>query len=261
MPDSGPMTSRIRLQSLAMPALLAGLALAACSNDNPPPGSTGLPASTDYVGIWAADNGVAGPLTITFASAVKAPPAPHGNITASSAAPVGATAVVGLPGTTANLTGSLADNGALSLTGAGLTIAGTLANGVITGTITDGTANGSVTAASNTDGTPARSYCGQFSGTGVNGDEFGTFSLVVSGAELHGVAVGDGSTASDFEGTATPGASGGTFKVNQTIDQGSLIINDGVYNETETHGTYKTTSGGTDISTGNFSGLKGCPAT
>jgi hypothetical protein len=261
MPVSGPNTSRNRLLSLALPALVTGLALAACSGDSTNGGgTTGLPASTSYSGLWASNSGSTGPLSITFATAVKAPSGAHNDIAGASAAPNNATGTVGVNGTDVAISGSL-DGTALHMTGAGgLDLAGTLSNGVINGSWTDGAGEaGNFAAASSTEATPARAYCGDFSGTGVDGDEFGTFSMVIAGAEVHGVAVGDGGTASDFKGTATPGASGGTFKVNQTIGDGTIIINDGVYNETETHGTYTTKSGSVTISQGSFTGLKDCP--
>jgi hypothetical protein len=265
MSESGPMTSRIRLQVLAIPALLAGLAISACSdNSSSGGGTTGLPASTSYVGLYASNTGTTGPLTITFTTAVKAPPVSHNDIVGASAAPNNATGTVGVNGTDVPISGSL-DGSALHMTGAGgLDLAGTLSNGVIKGTWTDtGGDAGNFTAASNTDGTPAAAYCGGFNGVMAadQSPETGTFSAVIACTEVHGVIVGSGGTAEDFEGTAVPGttAGTGTFKIKQTVGQGTLTVNDGTYDNSTTQGHYTTSAGTTTVSNGTFSGNKGCP--
>ena len=265
MPESGPITSRIRLQALALPALVAGLALAACSGDsNNGGGTTGLPASTTYVGLYASTSGVTGPLSITFATAVKAPQVPHNDIAGASAAPNAATGTVGVNGTDVAITGSL-DGTTLHMTGAGgLDLNGTLSNGVIKGTWTDtGGDDGNFTAASSSEASPAVAYCGRFDGVVASDQstETGTFSALVAGTEVHGVVVGDGGTAEDFSGTAVPGTTPGTgtFKIKQTVGQGTLTVNDGQYDASTASGSYTTSVGTTTVSTGTFSGDAGCP--
>ena len=265
MPESGPITSRIRLQALALPALVAGLVLAACSGDsNNGGGTTGLPASTTYVGLYASTSGVTGPLSITFATAVKAPQVPHNDIAGASAAPNAATGTVGVNGTDVPITGSL-DGTTLHMTGAGgLDLNGTLSNGVIKGTWTDtGGDDGNFTAASSSEASPAVAYCGRFDGVVASDQstETGTFSALVAGTEVHGVVVGDGGTAEDFSGTAVPGTTPGTgtFKIKQTVGQGTLTVNDGQYDASTASGSYTTSVGTTTVSTGTFSGDAGCP--
>lgn len=265
MSEPGPITSRIRLQVLALPALLAGLALAACSGDsNSGGGTTGLPASTTYVGLYASTSGITGPLSITFATAVKAPQVPHNDIAGASSAPNNATGTVGVNGTDVAISGAL-DGTALHMTGAGgLDLVGTLANGVIKGTWTDGGGDdGNFTAASSTEASPSVAYCGQFSGTVASDQstESGTFSALIAGTEVHGVVVGDGGTAEDFSGTAVPGSTAGTgtFKIKQTVGEGTLTVNDGHYDSETASGTYTTSVGTTTVSSGTFSGNAGCP--
>jgi hypothetical protein len=264
MPVSSPITSRIRPQILALPALMAGLALAGCSDSSSGGGTTGLPASTTYVGLYASTSGLTGPLTITFATAVKAPPVVHNDIAGANSAPNNATGTVGVNGTDVAITGAL-DGTALHMTGAnGLDLVGTLASGVIKGTWSDaGGDDGNFTAASSSDASPAANYCGSFSGVMVadQSTEAGTFSAVIAGTEVHGVIVGSGGTAEDFEGTAVPGATAGTgtFKIKQTVGQGTLTVNDGTYDNSTTQGHYTTSAGTTTVSNGTFSGNKGCP--
>jgi hypothetical protein len=263
MPESGPITSRIHPKALVVPALLAGLALAACSGDSSNGGgTTGLPASTSYVGIYASTTGATGPISITFTTAVKAPPVVHNDIAGASAAPNNATGTVGVNGTDVAITGSL-DGSALHMTGAGgLDLAGTLANGVITGNwSTTGGESGNFAAASNSEGTPAYNYCGYYSGT-VAADqstESGTFNTVIAGAVVQGVAVSDNGDVVEFKGTATPTSSGGTFKINQSNSNGTLTVNDGTYGADGISGHYATSSGGVAVSSGTFSGSLGCP--
>jgi len=263
MPESGPITSRIRPQLLALPALLAGLALAGCSDSSSNGGgTTGLPASTSYVGIYASTAGSTGPLSITFATAVKAPPVVHNDIAGASAAPNNATGTVTVGVTDVAISGAL-DGDALHMTGAGgLDLVGTLANGVITGTWTDaGGDDGNFAAASNSETAPASNYCGGYEGT-VAADqstELGTFNLVTAGALLQGVAVSESGDIVDFKGTATSTSTGGTFKVSQSNANGTLTINDGAFNADSIWGHYATSSGGTPVSSGTFRGFLGCP--
>jgi len=270
MPKSGPITPRIRPETLALPALVAGLALAACSGDNNNGGgTTGLPASTNYAGIWASTGGgfgSSGALTITFATAVKAPPAQHSDIAGASAAPISATGEVEVNGSPVAIDGSL-DGSTLHMTGPNnLTLDGTLSNGVITGTFT-GPDDGSFVAASNSEGTPAYTFCGYYSGTVVadQSTEEGTFSLIIVGSIVEGVAYDGGGSSEGigFSGTATAGqtAGSGTFKIKQSNTSGTLTINDGTYSAAGgVEGSYTTSTGTTTVSNGTFySGPTGCP--
>lgn len=257
---------RLRTQVLGLSALLAGLAVTGCGGDDNGGGNTGgtgLPASTTYVGLYATNSGVTGALDITFGSAVAAPPVQRSNPGgpfAAGAAPIEANGTVEVNGSPVAITGTLTDKD-LAMTGAGdLTITGTLADGVITGTFAAGSESGSITAASSSDGTPARNYCGTFEGTvaGSGDPDLGTFSAVVAGAVINGVAVGDGGTVENFKGTATPSASGGTFTIHQTVGEGTLDVTDGVYNGESTSGTYATKVSGTTVASGSFLGTIGC---
>jgi hypothetical protein len=268
MTKSGPITSRIRLQTLALPALVAGLALAACSGDsNDAGGTTGLPASTSYTGVWAASGGT-GPISITFATAVQAPQVPHNDIAGASSAPTNATGTLVFGSTTFDLTGSL-NGSTLTMSGTvgsvTVTLDGTLSNGIITGTVNDGTNTGNFTAASNTEGQPATSYCGYFSGGAVADPttitESGYFSVVIVGTFVEGVAFDDGGEdpGIPFSGVAVPGASGGTFKINVSNGAGTLKVDNGTYDAAGIAGAYATSVGGTPNTVGTFDGVAGCP--
>jgi hypothetical protein len=257
---------RSRFQELGLSALLAGLAVAGCggdSNGGGNTGGTGLPASTTYVGLYATNSGVTGALNITFASAVAAPPVNRSNPGgpfAAGTAPIEANGTVEVGGSSVPITGTLT-NDELAMTGAGdLAIAGTLADGVITGTFTAGSESGSITAAASSEGTPSRNYCGSFEGTvaGSGDPDVGTFSAVIAGTVIHGIAVGDGGSADNFKGTATPSGNGGTFTIHQTVGEGTLDVTDGVYNGESTSGHYATKLNGATVASGSFSGPIGC---
>jgi hypothetical protein len=255
---------------LALPfAILVVLgATTACGGDDTGGnnnGGGGLAASTNYVGLYATSSGATGALNIQFASAVATPSLDRGSPggpTAEGRAPIEATGTVTVGGTSIPITGSL-DQGALSMTGAGgLAIAGTLADGVITGTFSVGDESGSITLASSATGTPARAYCGTFEGT-VSGSEevdAGTFSAVIAGTVVSGIAVGDGGTVNSFKGVAVPSANGGSFTIHQTVAEGKLDVTDGIYTAESTSGHYATSVGGTPAASGAFSGQANCPA-
>jgi hypothetical protein len=252
--------SRVTRHLAATSMFLLAAAVGACSDsNNNDGGSTTLPASTTYVGLMASTDGETGPLNITFASAVATPPAPQMAGTGPSyagGAPVAATATMQLGASgVVNLAGTL-DAGALSLSGSGWTHTGTLSSGKITGTFTGpGGKAGSMSAASNTTANPARAYCGTFTGTDFTTDpasaDAGTFSAVVAGSNVTGTAVGDGGTAEDFTGVASP--SKNTFTVTKTTLDGTLSAS-GSYGSTETHGTYTTKAGSFTASSGTFTG-------
>jgi len=238
---------------------LLAAAVGACSdNNNDNGGSTGLPASTTYVGLLASISGETGPLAITFASAVNAPPAPQTAGTGPSlagSAPVAATADMQLGGSgVIHLTGTL-DSGVLHMTGSGWTLDGTLDAGKITGTFTGpGGEAGSMSALASSSGDPAVAYCGTFSGldhTDGDSPDLGTFSVVLVSNVLIGTAVGDGGSATDFTGTA--GAS--TFSFTHTESIGKLVVN-GNYNADSTWGGYYTAPTGSSVhaSDGTFKG-------
>jgi len=260
------MTDRIsavppRIQRLAVASTLAFvLMLGACSDSNSNNnggGGGGGNASTDYPGLVASSDGQTGPLSITFASAVSAPPIstePGTGPSLAGGASASATGTVSLGGgAVVPISGSVT-NGALSMSGGGWTLTGTLLDGKITGTFTaPGGVTGSLAAISSTSGAPALAFCGTFSGTDVTTNppsaDLGTFSAVVAGTIVLGTAVGDGGTVVDFSGTATTTA----FTVSKTTTQGTLSAA-GTYNATSTSGTYNVKVGGATVTSGTFTG-------
>lgn len=265
MPLTGKQLQRI---TTTLAALVALAGAAACGGDDngggDNGGGTGLPASTTYAGLYATSTGSTGPVNLTFASAVSAPPvhpASASSLLGASSAPIAVTGTVQVGSTTIPINGTL-DGTTLSMTGdGGLAIDGTLDHGVITGTFTIGEETGTITAASSSEGTPAHAYCGNFEGTivGEEDPDFGTFSAVIAGTVVSGVVVGDGGTTNTFKGTATPSGDHGTFTIHQTVGEGTLIVDDGVYDSEGTSGTYTTKVGSTTAGSGDFSGLIDCP--
>lgn len=245
-----------RRLTLAAILLLSG-ALGACSNDNNDNGG-GLPSSTAYVGLVASTDGQTGPLDITFASAVAAPPIgqePGTGPSLSSGAPVAATGTVGYGSSAPVAISGTINGGTLDMTSEdGWVLHGSLLDGHITGTFTapDGS-TGSLSAVSSTAGSPALAFCGYFEGTDLTNDppsvESGTFSAVVAGTVVLGSAVGDGGTVFDFAGTATAT----TFTINQTTPEGRLAAT-GTYDGNGTEGTYDTYAGTLHAGTGGFVG-------
>lgn len=252
---------------LATTTLVLALALGACSDsssNNNNNGGGGGSGSTNYGGLVASTDGGTGPLNIVFASAVSAPPfsvEPGTGPSFSSGATANATGTVSIGGGAAvPITGSVT-NGALSMSGGGWTLTGTLLNGKITGTFTaPGGVTGSLAAISSTTEAPALAFCGTFSGTDVTtnppSEDLGTFSAVVAGTIVLGTAVGDGGTVVDFSGTATTT----TFSVSKTTAEGTLSAQ-GTYNTTTTSGTYNVKVGGTTVTSGTFNGNRCSAAT
>jgi hypothetical protein len=246
-----------------MAAAVLATALVACSDDNVNGPSGGLQPSATYLGFVSAPSGSTSALSITFASAV-ALRAPAGQ-THLMAAVTGATGEIkdGNGGTIA-LTGSL-DGSALSMTGAGVTLAGTLSEGQITGSVTvPGAAlAGAFAAVSSTTTAPARAYCGTFSGTSIDieggSPESGTFNLVVAADVLQGASVGVGGV---FPFTGTASTSGGelSIAINQSDASGRIIANGTTQNSyARLTGTYETqTPQGQRVATGTFVGVP-CP--
>jgi hypothetical protein len=254
-------TPHLALRRLAAASVfLFAAAVGACSDSNSGGGgSTGLQPSTTYVGLLASTDGLTGPIDMTFASPVAAPPAPQMPGTGPSfagGAPVAVNAVMQLGSSgPINLSGTLS-SGALHMTGSGWTVDGTLLDGKITGTFTGPALQaGSMSALSSTSGDPAAAYCGTFSGVDhTNGDspDLGTFSVVVVSNVLLGTAVGDGGSTTDFTGTA--GA--GTFSFTHTESVGKLVVS-GKFNADSTWGSYYTNPTGSSVkaSEGTFKGL------
>ena len=215
-------------------ALVASAAmLSACSDDeSPPPGG-----STDYVGLMASTAGATGPLNITFDGVVTVRGASR---TALAVDPINATG-----------TFSLGSIGPIAVTGT-LTD-GTLANGEITGTFTGpGGETGSLAAVGSSTTTPARAYCGTYTGIDHTDEsaEAGTFSVVVAGNIALGTVVTDDGDTGSFSGTATST----TFTVHQAINGGFLNV-DGLHNATSASGTYNTkTAENVAVSEGTFNG-------
>ena len=245
--------------------LLLGAAVGACSDDNNDGGNTGLPASTDYAGFVSSSTGGFGPLSITFASAVKAPPVGGMGGTGpsfSSAAPVAAAGTVSINGgAPVALTGTV-DAGTLHMEGGGWVLDGTLLNGMITGTFTaPGGVTGSLSAVSSADGSPAAAYCGYYEGEDLTNATTvsGTFSMVIAGTVVLGTAVdADNEDPLDFAGVANQSA--GTFTVDMSANGGKLVV-DGSFDETEAWGTFDTYLGSTHVQQGAFIGYPGCTPT
>ena len=237
---------RAVMVATALALASAAVTLSACSDDE----STTPTGSTNYLGLMASTAGQTGPLQITFASPVSV----RGATTAAFAVdPVSATGTFALGGSGAvPISGTLTD-GALTMSGGGWTLTGTLSDGKITGTFTGpGGVNGSLAAASSTEGSPARAYCGSYSGIDHSDDseDLGTFSFVVAGNILLGTAVSDGGNAEDFSGTATSN----TITVHKSLDGGFLNVA-GTYDATSTSGTYNTkTIADVIVSEGTFTG-------
>jgi len=241
---------RLALAGLFLLAVAAG----GCSDDssNNPGGGPG--ASTTYEGLLAAENGLTGPLSITFASAVAAPPQQAGagpDLVAS--APVEATGTLQLGGSgVVALTGTV-DGDAVNLSGGGWILTGTLSNGLITGTFTGPGAIGSWIAAGGSASSPAIALCGSFSSLDYTsnppGEDFGSFSVVIARPAVLGVAVGSDGTTINFSGTATAS----TITINLTTPQGTLNAT-GEYDAFGIGGTFEVLVGSQVISDGSFSG-------
>jgi len=242
--------------------LLLGVAVGACSdNNNDNGGDTGLPAATSYAGFVASTAGQTGPLSITFASAVAAPPALQQAGTGpsfSSGAPVNATGTVSIGGgAAAAITGTL-EGGTLNMTGGGWTLTGSLLNGQLVGTFTGpGGVTGSLSAVASASGSPAKTFCGYFEGSDLTIDPpeavFGTFSVVIAGDVVLGTAVSDGGNVIDFSGTATATS----FTIQKVTTEGTLNAS-GTYDANGTQGTFNTKVGSTTVQTGGFVGYPDC---
>jgi hypothetical protein len=197
--------------------VVAGLACGGDGGSSP----SSLKPSITYRGIITASDGATAGLVLTFNSAVAIRVEPT---SASAIVPVTGVATIPGGGTVA-LTGTL-DGNALSLTGGGYTLTGTLSRGRFSGTFTGpGGATGTFAALSSTDVTPAYAYCGTFVGTITPGNivEDGTFNMVVAGTVVSGASAGSGGDVVTFNGRASDGAEGTTIiAVNQSTAQGTI---------------------------------------
>jgi len=248
-----PLTSRAALGALFLLALATG----ACSDDssNNPGGGPG--ASSTYVGLLASDDGQTGPLNLTFASPVAAPPQ-AGTGPSFSSAVVNVTGTLSLGGgPLVNITGTLDDDDFLTMSGGGYDLFGDLDHGIIIGGFTNAgivLITGSLVAASSSEGSPAYAFCGQFNGTSVGDpptEDSGTFNMVVASGTATGVAYDDEGSAIPLQGTSTSSS----VSISLTDpDSGGMLTASGTYNGTSISGTYSVTLGGAPISSGTFTG-------
>jgi len=241
---------RLALAGLFLLAVAAG----GCSDDssNNPGGGPG--ASTTYEGLLAAENGLTGPLSITFASAVAAPSQQAGaGPELAAAAPVAATGTLQLGGSgVVALTGTV-DGDAVNLSGGGYVLTGMLSGGTITGTFTGPGVVGSWVAAGGSTSNPAIALCGSFSSLDYTEnpptEDFGSFSVVIARPVVLGLAVGSDGTTINLAGTATAS----TITINLTTPQGTLNAT-GEYDAFGIGGTFEVLVGGQVITDGSFSG-------
>ena len=249
---------RSNLRGILAALVIAGLA---CGGDGGS-GPTSLAPSITYRGIITASDGATAGLVLTFNSAVAIRVAPEG---ANALAVVPVTGVATVPGGgTVNLTGTL-DGNALSMTGGGYTLTGTLSRGQFTGTFTGPAgSSGSFAALSSTDVTPAYPYCGTFSGTITPGNivEDGSFNMVVAGTVLRGASAGSGGgDVISFTGSASPGANGTTkISVSQSTAQGTVRADGTISADYSTvSGTFQASVAGEGgVNNGTFEGVL-CP--
>ncbi len=241
--------------------LLLGAVVSGCSDDNNDDGGdNNLPAASAYVGFVASTDGQTGPLNITFASPVSAPPVVPGGVTGpslSSGAPVNATGTVSLGGAPVAISGTL-DGGTLNMSGGGWTLTGSLLNGMLVGTFTaPGGVTGSLSAVASASGSPAKAFCGYFEGSDLTIDPpeavYGSFSVVIAGDVVLGTAVSEGGNVIDFSGTATATS----FTITKTTTEGTLSAS-GTYDADGTEGTWNTKVGSVTVQTGGFVGYPDC---
>jgi len=259
MTTSSPAFRPRATRTLGGSLLLAAFLLGGCGDDDKNNNNNGGGnASTAYVGLLASTDGQTGPLDLTFASPVSAPPTPlepgSGPMTLSALA-VNVTGTLRLgSGPLVNVTGVLDDNDALAMSGGGYTLFGDLEHGMIVGGFSGpGPVSGSLIAASSTDGSPALALCGTFAGTNYDSDppseDFGTFNLVIAGTSVLGVAVGSEGDAIPLQGTATSS----TITINMSSAEGTITAT-GEYDEFGVGGAYTVKVGTFTLSEGSFSG-------
>lgn len=260
---SHPVASRA---GFAASFLLVALVACGGGGDGGGGGTGPNPASTTYTGFMTADDGSSAGLALIFASAVAIRPGE-----ASLSAPVAVTGTASLVGGgSIALSGSI-DAGDFTATGGGLTLTGSLSEGVLNGRFTGpGGVNGGFAAAAASAGHAVYAYCGTYSGTVVNSTdtESGSWHAIVFGSDVVGDIIPDGTNAdaflTGFLGSAAPGPNS-TTKVIVNISAGdeSLTGDGSVSADWSTlGGTYsKRFSGLPDQSSdGEFSGTR-CPGT
>ena len=258
---SHPVASRARFTASF---LLAALMACGGGGDGGGGGTGPNPASTTYTGFMTADDGSSAGLALTFASAV----AIRGG-QASLSAPVAVTGTASLVGGGSIALSGSVDAGDFTATGGGLTLTGSLSEGVLNGRFTGpgGVAGGFVAAAASS-GHAVYAYCGRYTGTvvGSSETESGNWHVLVSGKDVVGDIIPDGSAAdaslTGFLGSAHAGPSGTTI-VSVDIGAGEESLTaDGVITADwqELSGTYsKRFSGLPDESSdGEFAGER-CP--
>ena len=234
-----------------------------CSDDNNDDGGdNNLPAASAYVGFVASTDGQTGPLNITFASPVSAPPVVPGGVTGpslSSGAPVNATGTVSLGGAPVAISGTLKDSGTLNMSGGGWTLTGSLLKRrARRGPSPRGRGeSGRCGVAPSTSSSPAKAFCSCFEGSDLTIDPpeavYGSFSVVIAGDVVLGTAVSEGGNVIDFSGTATATS----FTITKTTTEGTLSAS-GTYDADGTEGTWNTKVGSVTVQTGGFVGYPDC---
>ncbi|HEX5004634.1 MAG TPA: hypothetical protein VFV65_04920 [Gemmatimonadales bacterium] len=250
------------------PLVAVAFLTTACGSDSDA-GSGGLPPSTTYAGFVATSVGQTGPLNLTFATPVAAPPGaqPTGTgpalangapVNVSGTMQVGGSPIITVEGT---IDGEIFE----ALTDGGWTLAGTLEDGLLIGALDGpGTSSGFLVAASSSPGVPATGYCGTFLGEDTEAPDtglIGTFSLTIAGGVIAGVMyrwpsmppapIYADTIAVHFAGTATPS----DISVSQTDPYTQhLFTVDGTYDETGVSGSFHESKGEVPYSFGTFTG-------
>lgn len=250
---------RTILHSALAIGIVAGLA---CGDGGG--GPSGLKPSTEYHGVITGNDGTSAGLVLTFTESVSLNALPAGGAIAYAAVPAAGLIIV--PGQDPiSLEGTL-DGSALSMTGGGFTLTGTLKNGKLTGDVTGpGDLAGSFAALSSTEAAPAYAYCGTYSGiiTPGNIEEDGTFNLVVAGSILSGGSSSSGGDIVTFTGRAAAGTNGTTtITVNQSSAQGTVKADGTISADHSTiGGTFQASVAGEGgVNNGTFEGTR-CPGT
>ena len=261
--------NRARPIGLALaPVLAAAILAAACGSDSDPV-SGGLPASTTYVGLVATSAGQTGPLDLTFATPVAAPPTSQSAGTGPDfaiRAPVSVSGTMRVGGGSMITVEGTIDGGSFqALTDGGYTLSGTLEDGVLTGALDGpGTVSGFLVASSSSAGAPATAFCGTFIGEDTEAPDTGlrgTFSLTVAGGVTSGVMyrwpsmppapIYADTFAVHFAGAAT----GDSIRVSQTDPSTlHLFTVEGSYDADELSGTFREALGEVPYSFGTFTG-------
>ena len=179
-----------------MAALALVAATVACSKDSTGTGGGSSSALGNYYGVFGASNGsasVGGTLVIIVGASSAS-----GTVTPSGLAGI-------------SLTGSYnASSGAVSLSGAGRTLAGTISGGKLDGTYNGPDGSGSFGTHHGTVASDVKQFCGSY-----DGDSQGVWNLAMAGTSLVGAYADDGGGSAQLTGslsgtTITLSFSGGT---------------------------------------------------